>query len=459
MSASRRGSMRSVAALTGIAVAVIGVALILWMRWPTVRNWFDRDSENADEMTRLAAAPAKSDPVAPAAAGWPQWRGPLRDGRAPSGPLRTDWEKNPQKQLWKVECGGGYSSLAIVGRRAFTQDRVGSNERVICLDVETGRRLWDHSYPADYSGVDYASGPRATPTLDGTSLFAVGATGKFVCLDVSSDSAPPRLVWEHDLISEFQARIPKWGVASSPLVEGDLVIVQPGGKNGSVVAFDKLSGVVRWKAAANPSGYSSPVAATIGTVRVVFALTGNALLCIRAADGAVLDQADWITQYDGNIATPVVHDDYVFISSGYSKGCSLFRAAAEGDRVTLNQVYMRKNRVMRNHHSTCVFKDGYLYGFDDSRLRCVDFKTGIEVEGWDDPGFNSKGSVILSGNHLIVLTESGQLGLVEATPEEPRLIAKVPSGLSGRENWSLPVLVDGRLFLRDNQSVLCLDVK
>src|SRR5207237_9441568 len=140
---------------------------------------------------------------------------------------------------------------------------------------------------------------------------------------------------------------------------------------------------------------------------------------------------DWLTDNEGNIATPVVHKNYVFISSGYKKGCALFRAAADGDGVKLVPVYNRSNKVMRNHHSTCVLSNGYLYGFDDSRLKCVDFANGVEKEGWDADAFQNKGSVILAGKHLIVLTENGQLGLVEATPEEFRLVAKVPSGLSG----------------------------
>ena len=457
----RRGSARTLVLVAALGLVVAGLAVGVWMRWATVRNWFDRDAENADEMTRLAAAPAESAPPAPAGVGWPQWRGPLRDGRAPDGPFRTDWDKSPPKKLWEAPCGGGYSSLAVVGGRVYTQDREGGNERVVCLDAETGGRVWEHPYPADYSAMraGYATGPRATPTVEGGRLYAVGATGKFLCLELPPTGPAPRLVWEHDLLGEFRGESPQWGVACSPLVEGDLVVVQPGGKDGSVVAFDKTSGEVRWKAGANPNGYSSPVAATVGNVRVIYALTGNALLCVRAADGKVLASADWVTEFHGNIATPVVHEDYVFVSSGYKKGCALFRAAADGDGVKLTQVYMRKNRVMRNHHSTTVFKDGYLYGFDDARLGCVDFKKGVEVEGWDDPGFQTKGSVILASNHLIVLTESGQLGLVEATPAEPRLVAKLPSGLSGRENWSLPVLVDGRLYLRDAQKILCLDVR
>jgi hypothetical protein len=329
---------------------------------------------------------------------------------------------------------------------------------VICLDAETGKLLWEHGYPADYGKMGYNQGPRATPAVDGNRLYAVGATGKFLCLELPPAGAQPKLLWEHDLAGEFRARIPQWGVACSPLIEEGLVIVQPGGSEGSVAAFDKTSGELRWKAASNPSGYSSPVATTAGGVRVVYAVTGNSLLCLRAADGTVLDEYKWTTQYDGNIATPVVYDQWVFISSGYNKGCALLRAEADGGRVKLREVYFRNNKVMRNHHATCVFRDWHLYGFDDNRLKCVDFKTGTEKADWD-AGDVGKGTLILVGKHLVILTERGDLALAEATPEEFRLVAKLPSGLGRNEIWALPVVVDGRLYLRDGQQVLCYDVR
>ena len=419
-----------------------------------------RDADDPNEKKLLAESDAREIVPAAAGSGWPQWRGPHRDGVAPDGPLRIDWDKNPPKPLWKADCGGGYSSLAVVGGKVYTQDRQGENERVIALDAETGRFLWDHAYPADYSAFKqgYTSGPRATPTIDGECLYAVGAAGKFLCLKLATDGGKPQLLWEHDLLGEFHAAPPEWGIACSPLVDGELVIVQPGGRDGSVAGFDKRSGELKWKAGSNASGYSSPVATTVGGVRVVFAFTGNALLCIRAADGVLLDEYQWSTQFSGNIATPLVNDRWVFISSGYNKGCALLRAEVDGQNVRLREVYARNNKLMRNHHSTCVFKDWFLYGFDDSRLRCIDFKKGVEKSGWE-ADIVDKGSLILAGRHLIVLTERGDLVLIEATPEEYVPIAKLPSGLNRKENWSLPVLVDGRLYLRDSQQVLCLDVR
>jgi outer membrane protein assembly factor BamB len=453
---------RTVLVILGL-VATLGIGGYLAYRSPLVRSWFGRDADDPREKELLAGSDARGTAPAPAGTGWPQWRGPHRDGVAPQGPLRTDWDKNPPKQLWKADCGGGYSSLAVVGGKVYTQDKKGDSERVICLDAESGKLAWEYAYPVNYGRLGYAAGPRATPTVEGNRLYAVGAVGKFVCLELPAPGGQPKLLWEHDLIGEFRASLPGWGIASSPLIDGELVIVQPGGRDGSVAAFDKTSGELRWKAGSNPNGYSSPVATTVGGVRVVYAFTGDALLCVRATDGNVLDEYTWSTQHNGNIATPIVHDQWVFISSGYNKGCALLRAEADGDRVRFREAYARSNRVMRNHHSTCVFlewnpKEWYLFGFDNDQLRCVDFKTGEVKEDWESKSLR-KGSLILAGKHLIVLGEDGKLSLVEATPDEFRMIASLPSGLGRSEIWALPVLVDGRLYLRDGQQVLCLDVR
>jgi len=444
-----------------VVVGLLGVIVggYAAYRSPLVRSWFGSDADDLGEKELLAGASAVTI-SAPAAAGWPQWRGPHRDGVAPEGPFRTDWDKNPPKLLWKADCGGGYSSFAVVGGKVYTQDRQDGNERVVCFESESGRLLWDFAYPADYSKLrmGYASGPRATPAIDGNRLYAVGAVGKFICLDLPTDGSRPKLLWEHDLLGEFRAALPGWGVACSPLVDGGLVVVQPGGRDGSVAAFDKMSGELRWKAGSNPSGYSSPVVTTVGGLHVIYAFTGDALLCIRANDGDLLDEYTWSTQHQGNIATPIVHDQWVFISSGYNKGCALLRTDVTGDRAKLRQVYKRNNKVMRNHHSSCVLKDWHLYGFDDDRLRCVDFKTGVEVSEWESKTMG-KGSLILARDHLIVLTEGGTLALIEARPNEFRLVASLPSGLGRSEIWAQPVLVDGRLYLRDGQKVVCLDVR
>jgi outer membrane protein assembly factor BamB len=462
----RRASARTVYLIAGVVAVLLAGGFLLY-RSGWVQRQFARDTENADELARLRDADLEVPPPADPTVGWPQWRGPYRDGRAPAGPLRTDWGSKPPSQLWKAECGGGFASFAVTGGKLYTQDRKGGSDRVLCLDANTGKLLWDHAYSGGEPGKDrnYANGPRATPTVEGTRVYAVSGAGKLICLESPDPPGePPRVAWEHDLMAEFQAAVPQWGVACSPLVEGDLVVVTPGGADGAVVAFDRLTGAVRWKFGSNPPGYSSPIAATIHGVRVIFAFVGDALLCL-GTDGVLLGSFGWETKHHGNIATPLVVDDYVFISAAYGMGCALLRIKPDGDRVRLETVYTRRNKVMLTHHSTCVYRDGFLYGCSgDQRatFRCADFRTGQEVEGWvpaELEGKHSKGTVLLADRHLIILTEAGDLALVEATPVEFRQVGRLTPGLSGRNNWALPVLVDGRLYLRDDSKILCLDVR
>jgi outer membrane protein assembly factor BamB len=443
--------------VAAVALALLAVLAFVIIKW-RMPNLLDREQANAVELAQLRNAPLTASPVAEVAVGWPQWFGPNRDGRAPAGPMRTDWDTNPPTTLWSAPCGGGYASLAVVGGRVYTTDRQGDRERVLCLDAEQGTPLWESGWDADYSGIGYGSGPRATPTLHAGKVYAVGAAGKFICLDAASGKP----AWEHDLKAEFRAATPSWGFASSPLIEGDLVIVQPGGKDGSVAAFDKTTGERRWAAGSDANGYSSPVAATCAGVRQVIAVTGESILGVRATDGQLLWRHDWQTPHKANIAAPVVVGDYVFVSSAYDKGCVLLHLVASGEGVTAEPVYFRKARVMQNHHSTCVHRDGYLYGYDGDTLRCVDLRKGEVVEDWvarEVNGGRNKGCVILANKYLIGLTQSGTLFLADADPEEFRLRGKREGVLAGSECWALPVLVDGRIYLRDGTKIVCLDAR
>jgi outer membrane protein assembly factor BamB len=341
-------------------------------------------------------------------------------------------------------------------------------DRVLCLDAKTGTELGFHASQTDNTRVGYGSGPRATPTVHEGRVYALGTTGTFVCLGTKDPAgAATELLWQHDLTTEFAADVPQWGFASSPLIEGDLVVVQAGGRNGSVVAFNRVTGALAWTAGSEPNGYSSPVAATLGGERMIVAVTGKSVVGIRPSDGRVLWSLPWETQFSGNIATPLVIGDYVFVSSSYSKGCMLVRVAGSGDAVRAERVYFRSNRVMRNHHSTCVYRDGYLYGFDDvttggrCELRCVDLRKGEAVEDWigrtPDNRDVVKGSLILADKYLLGLTQTGTLFLADADPKEFLLRGQVPGVLTGSDTWALPVLVDGRIYLRDATKVVCLD--
>ena len=453
---------RALVLVLGLTV-VLGIGGYAAWRSPWVRSWFARDSEDPAELDRAAKAALPNDEPPDPAGGSPQWRGASRKGVAPAGTFRTDWDKTPPKELWRVPVGGGYGSCSVVGGKLYVQDKQGDTERVVCLDAETGKTVWEYAYDAPQAGKDstYAIGPRATPTVQGSWVFTVGGSGKLLALETAGTAVKVR--WEHDLLSEFGAPLPQWGVACSPLVLGDLVIVQPGGKDAAVVAFDKTSGEVRWKSGSNGPGYSSPVAAPIGGQETVFAFMGDALLAVRPTDGKVTGSFKWATEFSGNIATPLVVDEYVFISSAYGAGCALLRAEKTGDEVQLVKVYERRRNGFQNHHATSVYKDKHLFGIDGTQgsggLKCVEFITGKEVPDWNGRE-TDQASVILAGDYLILqIARKGDVWLVEANPKEFNLLAKVPKVLSGNNNWATPTLVDGRIYLRDEKQVVCLDVK
>lgn len=445
------------------AFAVLGIGGFVVSQNAWVRSQFARSSADPVEIERAKGAALKNHAPADAATGYPQWRGAARTGVAPAGSFRTDWDKKKPQELWRAPVGGGYGSCAVVGGKLYVQDRQGDLERVVCLDAETGKAVWEHTYHAAQAGSDrtYAIGPRSTPTVVGNWVFTVGGSGKLLAVEVQM--GVPTARWQHDLLAEFKAPLPQWGVACSPLVLGDLVIVQPGGENAAVVAFDKSSGAVKWQSGSNPPGYSSPIAASIRGLDTVFAFMGDALLAVRASDGKVMSSFKWVTEFSGNIATPVVVDDeYVFISSAYGMGCALLRAERKGDEVTLVKVYENRRNGFATHHATSVFKDKHLFGIDGTRgaqgLKCVEFMTGTPVPDWEAREIG-QASVLLAGDHLILQGDRGDLYLVEANPKEFNLVAKVPKVLSGNNNWATPTLVNGRLYLRDEKNVVCLNVR
>jgi outer membrane protein assembly factor BamB len=462
--------LRLVAFVLAVAALLAGVGYVAWhaepdrsaYRLPAVPGADDgadgpaTGSEDGAEIERAGRAALESAPP-PAGGEWPQWRGPSRTG-AVAGGVRTDWERRPPEEVWRVPIGGGYGSCAVAAGRVYVQDRRDDRERVVCLDAASGRLLWAHAYPAGAAGTDgtFAVGPRATPAVSGGRVFAVGGTGK--CLALEAGGAAARVCWEHDLLAEFGGRMTNWGVAGSPLVHGDRVVVQSGGTDGAVVAFDGATGVVKWKAGSNPPSYCSPVAARVGGRDTLFALLADELLAIRPADGAVTGRFPWASI---NIATPLVVADYVFVSSAYGTGSALARAERSGDGVKLVKVYQRR-RGYQNHFSTSVYRDKHLFGIDGQTggggLKCVALATGQPVADWGERDIG-QASLILAGAHLIVQTAAGDVCLVAADPRAYRMLGRVKKVLGGKNNWATPALADGRLYLRGEEHVVCLDVR
>lgn len=413
------------------------------------RNHLDVDTDLSAE---LEDAVFIDDEPAPESAGWPQWRGPHRDDVVRMDDLLTDWPKKGLPLLWEKPIGLGYSSFAVKDGRLYSLFQEGDKEVVACWRVDNGEEVWRHPYDCRAS-VDYP-GPRSTPTLDGDRLYTVGSDGTFLCLDAATGS--PR--WQKDLLGEFHAAAPKWGVAFSPLIDGDLVFTSPGGPNGnSLAAFNKISGELLWKSLDEPAGYSSPVAVTIAGTRQILFFLGRSLVAVRANDGKLCWCYPWQTSYDVNAATPLVltaslGDEtihYVFISSGYGRGCVLLKIIAAGGRFEARKVYSSKQ--MSCHFASPVHRGGYIFGIDDSRLSCMDLRSGKVM--WKQSGIR-KGSLLRINDCLLVLGEDGQLLLLDAAPEKHSPKAQARPFHGGR-CWTMPVVAEGKLFLRDEQQMKC----
>jgi outer membrane protein assembly factor BamB len=420
------------------------------------------DVEDAAELKVLESA-SFPEPIdaGGAEADWPQWRGPRRDGISLAAGLRTDWNPVPPV-LWTRPFGGGYSSCAIAGGLLYTMDKKDKEEGIHCLDAQTGKSLWSYRYSVDYKFRSKAEGPRSTPTVVDGLVYTLGATGVLLCLEAVSRDNEPHILWRHDLVAEYQANLYHWGLACCPLVEGNLVIVQAGGKDASILAFDRKTGSLMWKVLSDPAGYSSPMAATVAGVRQIIALTGNRLVGLRPTDGSLLWQYAWTTFGGTNCATPIVTGNYVFISAEYRMGCALIHIVSDKDgSLRAAPVYVKANKVLHNYRSSCVLHRGHLYGFDVPSIRagvfkCVNVRTGAEAWSVRKP---ATGSLLLSGDRLFILTEDGELIIARADPEKFKQETSIPGILSGYDCYASPALAGGKLYLRDHHQIVCVDLR
>ncbi len=402
---------------------------------------------NSHAQPRTAPTKAKTATAPPASFDWPQWRGPNRDGISSETGLLKTWPASGPKVLWRAGSGEGYSGIVVSQGRGFTSYGVGNNEVVVAFEASTGKELWRATIDDKFEN-DQGNGPRSTPTVEGEMLFALSAQSHLVALSVKDG----KKIWEHDLRAEYGARIPRWGVSTVPLVEGNMLLVDVGGKTGhSVMAFNKTNGAVIWKSETDVPGYSAPIAVTVNGMRKILAFTGTALVGLAANDGRSLWRYAWETEYDVNAATPVfIAPDKVFIASDYGKGSALLQMQTNNGKAGVREVW--RSREMKNHFSSSVLYQNHLYGFDDAFLTCLDLATGAPK--WQQRGFN-KGSLLLADGHLVVLGERGNLALVEASPASYREKANVQI-LNGR-CWTMPTLANGKLYLRNQSAMLCLD--
>jgi len=375
---------------------------------------------------------------------WSRWRGPEGNG------ISTETEWNPEalskgpRIVWKANVGIGYSCIAIKGSSLYTMGNRKGQDVVYCLDAMTGRMAWKYSYPC---APGQHPGPRATPTVDGSVVYTLSKEGHLFCF--SADKGKVR--WQRNIVQDFNVQPPTWGFAGSPVIEGELLILNAGV---SGLALNKRTGERAWVSKPGIGGYATPVIYDYKGNRYAAIFGQKAIYGVAVETGRKAWSYPWITSYDANAADPLVHDNRVFISSNYGSGCALLDINGRKPKL------IWKNKNINSHFSSFILIDGYIYGNDgfagSSRgvFRCVDIETGKEMWG-KGLGF---GSLIAADNKLILLNEKGNLFIAKATPSSYQEISSAPAVLS-RTCWTPPVLCEGMIYCRNHRGdLVCIDV-
>lgn len=424
-----------------MALALLGVSVVLHT-FPSVP---DLDTSGGEGNRNLR----EDQPHA-----WPQWLGPTRDGVSPETGLLAAWPQDGPPRLWEIDLGPGYSSCAIARGRLVTMTYVHGREVIVCLNADTGKTIWRRAYEASYQGMDgrFNQGPRSTPALDGDRVYTVGATGVFACWRLV-DGAP---LWRHDLRAEFEAPTLQWGVSFSPLIVKDLVYTNPGGKKGSLAAFDKMTGRLIWSTRDDAAGYSSPVLIHAAGKDQLLFFNATHVVSVAPEDGAEYWSLPWETSYDLNIATPLFIDGDIFISSGYGSGCARLRVLADAaGKLQVTAVWRSKR--LSNQFTNSVYHQGHLYGshVSDGPLVCLDYATGKDK--WREAHVG-RASLLVADGKLICLFEGGKLALVAPNTERYEELSSFQ--FSTRERcWAAPALANGKLYVRDGERLTCFDLR
>lgn len=383
---------------------------------------------------------------------WPQILGPGRNGIYTGPPIVASFPRTGPPLLWRRAAGAGFAGPAVSAGRLVLFHRVNNRETVEAMDAATGKTLWTFAYPTSYrDDFGFDEGPRAVPVIAGGRVFTHGADGWLHGLDFATG----RQLWSSDTRRVFDAPKGYFGVATSPLVDGDRVMVNVGGKNGGIVAFDAASGKTLWTSTSDEASYSAPVIAEIGGQRTAVFFTRTGLVAVDPADGRVRYQYRWRARMAAsvNAAAPIVVKDQIFLSASYGTGAVLLQVA--NNAVT---PVWSGDESMSNHYSTSVHKDGYLYGFEGrqefgQRLRCVELATGKVM--WDVEGFGA-GTMLIAGEALVIMRESGELALAPASPKAFRFAARAQL-LPGVVR-AYPALADGRYFVRNDRQLSAFDL-
>ncbi|HTA30686.1 MAG TPA: PQQ-binding-like beta-propeller repeat protein [Candidatus Cybelea sp.] len=380
-------------------------------------------------------------------ADWYRYRGPDLNGISTETGWQTHWPAEGPKRLWKASIGTGFSSVTVSHGRLYAFGNTGNSDTVYCFDAATGATVWKHTYPCPLDPHFYEGGTSCTPTVDDDRVYTISRKGDLFCLDAAKGS----VIWSLNVATDLGDEIPTWGLAGSPLVQGDMLILNVGSAG---TALDKMTGKVRWASPKGSGGYATPVPFDFHGEHCLAIMSLHTLEAVRLANGKSLWRYPWKTDYDVNAADPIiVGDDKIFISSGYGHGSTLLDIS-KGKPVALWE-----NPDFRNHIATSILWNGFLYGTDDVNkstyeLKCVDLKTGAIK--WSEPSFG-KGTLTMADGKFIGLSDKGMLMVIEPSPEGFKAISSAQ--VLGGKCWTAPVLSNGRIYCRNSRGdLVCLDV-
>lgn len=396
----------------------------------------------------VACAPAQ-------AADWPIFNGPRQDGTSTETGLRLDWPEAGPPVVWRKPLGPSFSPPVVAKGRLIAFHRVANDEVVECVEARTAKRLWEFRYPTRYKDrYQYNGGPRSSPVIDGDRVVTYGAEGTLTCLDLATG----RKVWQRALNKELEAPPEFFGVGTPPVIEGDVILLNPGAPGGAgVVGVDKRTGKTAWTTSGHGASYSAPVVRTVGGRRMAVFFTKDGLLVVAPETGKVLYEYPLRSlQYESvNAASPVVVGDVVFLSAAYNVGAIALRLATDG-----LEIVWQDREAMQNHWATSIHHEGHLYGVHgrharEAEVRCVEWATGRVA--WASPRGLGRLTAILAQGHLIAMAEGGQLVVIQANPERYVETRRTPM-LEG-PCYAPPVLANGLLYIRNETVMLCCDVR
>ena len=386
---------------------------------------------------------------------WPRWRGPRGDSTW-KGPELPDTLPAELPVAWKQPIGGGYGGIAVADQRLYVMDRQkepAEVERVLCVDADTGRSLWSHSYPVTYGKLDYGNGPRATPTVHAGLVYTLGAVGHVFCLDARTGEVR----WSKDLVKDFGAKIPEWGLAASPFIWEDLVVFHPGAANGACwIAFDRLTGNEAWRAGNDPAGYATPTLAISPSGPQLIAWSPEHVVGIAPRTGRILWEIPYKVTYGVSIATPLYRDGLVLVA-GYWEGS---KAIELGPKPTDAHIAWEDSRVLRGLMAPPLYRQGFVYLLDKQYgLTCFELKTGKKL--WDDEnrmtprGRNPQASLVWLGDsdRVLILNSEGELILARLTPAGYDERSRTP--IIG-PTWAHPGFAGDRVFVRNDQELISI---